>query len=114
MDHLNEDNIQEIVIDFSKLTDNKLEEFTSGLATFGKNVEFILSRMFGTNSIPVTVRGNQSQIDSFARALGAEKRYVQAARRLGLDNPRTFRSRAEAAKAAKQFKRETGIEWPFK
>jgi hypothetical protein len=114
MEELNEDNLQEIVIDFNDLRSNKLDEFSTGLATFGANVEFILSRMFGMNSIPVSIRGTQSEISSFAKTLSSEKRYVDTARRLGLDNPRTLRNRAQAEKAAKEFQRQTGVKWPLK
>jgi hypothetical protein len=118
MEDLNENEITEIVIDFSGLdgSEEKLNELfgLSGYRKLGKDIEYILKRMFGMNSIPVTVRGTESQLSSFANALGAEKRYIQTARNLGLTDPRTSMTRSQVTSAAKEFKRKTGIDWPFK
>ena len=62
----------------------------------------------------VTVKGSKTQVNAFANAIGAEKKYIEIARKLGLTDPRSMRSRAHAQAAARQFKRQTGIEWPFK
>ena len=117
MEDLTEDKLTEIVIDFSDLdgSEQAVNEFLgSGPATLGANIKLILQRMFGMNSVPVTIRGSESQVGSFANALGAEKRYIDVARRLGLTDPRAMRSRSKAQAAARAFKRETGIDWPFK
>ena len=118
MEDLNDNEVTEINIDFTDLdgSEEKINELfgLGGYRQLGKDIEFILQRMFGMNSIPVTVRGTQSQLTSFAKALGAEKRYIQTARNLGLTDPRTSMTKSQVAAAAKEFKRKTGIEWPFK
>jgi|7_EtaG_2_1085326.scaffolds.fasta_scaffold19636_2 hypothetical protein len=118
MKDLNEDKLTEIVIDFSKLdgTEAKVQEFygLSGVSELGANIQSVLQRMFGMNSIPVTVRGTEGQISAFAKALGSERRYIETARNLGLTDPRAVRSKAQVQAAASEFKRKTGIEWPFK
>ena len=117
MEDLNEDKITEVVIDFTMLdgSEEKMQEFFSpGPYTLGSNIKIILQRMFGMNSVPVSVKGTQSQVSAFAKALGSEKRYLETAQMLGLTDPRAVRSAAQLRSAANEFKRKTGIDWPFK
>ena len=86
----------------------------SFLAMFGGWIERILKSMFGDISIPVSVRGNQREVESFARALGGEKSYIESARHYGLDHPTTYKSRAKLDNAVKGFEKDTGLKWPFK
>ncbi len=110
--NLNEDKLTEIVIDFNDLRDEKLNE--SFLGMFGFWVKEILNRMFGGSQIPVSVRGNPVEVESFAKALGGEKRYIETAKKYGLDDPRTYRDKAKLEKAVSSFERASGIKWPFK
>ena len=109
---LQEDKLVEIVIDFAKLREQKLDE--SFLAMFGGWVEHILKAMFGGFNIPVAIRGSDREVQSFGAAIGSEKRYIDVAKRYGLDHPSTYRSKAQLQSAAKNFERDTGIKWPFK
>lgn len=108
---INEDKLTGININFAKLRENRLDE--SWLAMFGAWTKDILRAMFGELNIPVKVTGNKREIDSFARAMGSEKNYIEAARRYGLDDPRTYRNKAQLEMAAKQFERATNLKWPF-
>ena len=110
---LNEDHIAEYVIDFAKLRENRLDE--SFLRIFGNITKWLMKRMFGEEvALPVTVRGSRSEIDSFAKALGSEKRYFDSYKKHGLNDPRTHKSKAKLDSAANKFTRETGLKWPFK
>lgn len=109
---LQEDKLVEIVVDFAELRKQKLDE--SFLAMFGGWVEHILGAMFGDLNIPVSVRGNDREVQAFATAIGREKNYIDVARRYGLDHPSTYKSKAKLTSAAKNFERETGLKWPFK
>ena len=109
---LNEDKLVEIVIDFNEIRKKEINE--SFLAMFGGWVEHILKAMFGGFDIPVAIRGTDREVQSFAAAIGSEKRYVDVAKRYGLDHPSTYRSKAQLQSAAKNFERDTGIKWPFK
>ena len=118
MEDLIEDELTEIVIDFTGLdgSEERLQEFfwqKNSTTVWAKKIEIIMKRLFGQNAIPVSVKGTPSQLSSFANALGNEKRYIQTARDLGLDDPRTTRNRSRARWAAREFRRQTGIEWPF-
>ena len=109
---LNEDSLVEIVINFEDLRSKQMNE--SFLAMFGGWVEHILKAMFGGLNIPVKVQGNDREVQAFAAALGREKRYIETAKRYGLDHPTTYKNKAKLAGAAKNFQRETGLKWPFK
>lgn len=109
---LNEDKLVEIVIDFNDLRKKQLNE--SFLAMFGGWVEHILKAMFGGLDIPVKIRGEEREVQSFATAIASEKRYIDVAKKYGLDHPSTYKSKAQLDAASKSFERETGLKWPFK
>jgi len=109
-DTIKEDKIAPIVIDLTQK--GNVDE--SWLRALGEHVKTILKAMFGNISIPLEVKGSQSDIRAFTRALGREKNYISTLRKYGLDNPRTFRSRSSLSSATSRFERDTGIKWPFK
>jgi hypothetical protein len=112
MQQLKEDKISDIVIDLNKLKENRLDE--SFLAMFGHQIETIMTRMFGGASIPVSVKGNPREVTAFAKAIGKEKKYIDTARKYGLEDPRTYKDKSKLKKATNAFERITGIKWPFK
>ena len=107
---IKEDKIAPIIIDFSQK--DMIDE--SWLRMFGENVKGILKAMFGDISIPVHVTGTKSDVSSFVNSLRQEKRYMEAVNKFSLSNPRTYRYKADLDRAAAQFERDTGIQWPFK
>ena len=110
MQDLNEDKIVEIVIDLSP--ENRLDE--SWLRMFGFGVKAILNAMFGGSQVPVQIKGNRGDVETFARALGKEKKYMDSLSKYGLDNPQTFKNKSKLDRAVKEFTRKTGLKWPFK
>ena len=109
---IKEDKLTTITLDFNELKKQKLDE--SFLAMFGGWVEQILGSMFGGRSLPLAVKGSQRDVQSFAKALGGEKSYLEAVKRYGLDHPTTYKNRSKLDNAIKGFERETGLKWPFK
>jgi len=109
---LNEDKLNDIVIDFTKIRQGRIDE--SFLAMFGFWVKEILDRMFSGSSIPVAVRGRPEEVQAFARAIAGEKSYIETAKQYGLDNPRTYKDKAKLSSSIGSFERITGIKWPFK
>ena len=109
-----EDNneLQEVEINLNAAQEDSLDE--SFLRTFGWAIQKIMGHMFGGSSIPVTVKGTQSQVRDFANVLGKEKSYLKNYKKFGLDNPQTYKSRYSLDSAVKKFERTTGIKWPFK
>jgi len=104
--------IQPVVLDLNTAKSGQLNE--SWLVMFGSWIKSILNRMFGLSSIPVTVKGTPSQIDSFAKVLAGEKRYITSFAKYGLDDPKTYKTKSILDNAVKGFERETGIKYPFK
>jgi len=110
---LNEDKLNKVVIDLDAANNGTLEE-GGFLRMFGWAVEKILGHMFGgSGAIPVQVRGNPSQVNAFANTLANEKRYMDSWRQFGLDDPRTYRNKANLDSAVGKFERLTGLDWPF-
>jgi hypothetical protein len=112
MKDLQEDKLAGIVIDFNEIRSKQLDE--SFLAMFGGWIEHILNAMFGSSSIPVSIKGNKRDVESFMMAIANEKRYIDTAKRYGLDHPTTYKNKAKLNNAVGGFERETGIKWPFK
>ena len=102
-----------IVLDLDELKGGKLEEFNV-LGQMGAAIKLILQSMFGGSNIPVTVKGSRSDVKAFARTVGREKRYMQAYKKYGLDDPRTYKSRFKLNKSVRDFERKTNLKWPFK
>ena len=100
-----------IIINFAEI--KSLDESFVGFM-FGAKVESLLKAMFGGYSIPVTVKGTQNQISSFANTLNKEKDFLSTAKKYGLDNPVTYRNKFKLDSAIQNFERATGIEWPLR
>jgi len=112
MKTLTEDKLTKIVIDLETLKKKRIDE--SFLAMFGHWIKNIVGAMFGDTGIPVSVKGRPSDVRAFARAVGGEAKYIQTAKDYGLDDPRTYMSKATLDQAAGDFEMRTGIKWPFK
>lgn len=106
------DNLVPITIDLGIARRGEISE--SFLRIFGSAIESVLGRMFGTNSIPVNIRGTRNEIQSFANTLNGEKRYIEAYQKYGLDNPLTYNSKYALDKAIQNFEKVTGIKYPLK
>jgi len=110
------DELQPIVIDLNINKTGVLAE--AWLSMFGGAVEMFLRAMFGGSSGPFqsrySVKGTPTQVAAFGDALGKEKKYMEAFLKYGLNDPRSFNSRAALNKAVANFERETGIKWPLK
>jgi len=105
------DRITPIVIDLEKAKQENLDE--SFLVTFGWAIKKLLKAVLGDVSLPVHLKGNPSDVQSFLGALGAEKSFIQDYKSFGLNNPQTFKSQAALDTAVGKFERKTGIKWPF-
>ena len=110
---LNEDKLTTTVIDLNAVKSNQIDE-GGFLRMFGWAVEKILGHMFGgTGAIPVKVKGNPSQVNSFVRTIANEKKYMDTWRQYGLDDPRTYKNKAKLDSSIRDFERLTGLHWPF-
>jgi hypothetical protein len=105
-------NLNEIKVDLNELKKHKLDE--SFLRMFGAWIKYILNSMFGGFDIPVSVTGNKREVEAFGRAVAGEKKYIDSAKRYGLNHATTYKNKAVLDTATKNFERETGLKWPFK
>ena len=119
-EHIHEE-ISPIVIDLGVSTNSEINELTTlqklaitAPEMLGSWLTSIMGAMFGGPSMPVTVRGTPSQVSTFAKTLQKEKRYIENYNKYGLNDPKTYRSKAELKDAVGKFERATGIKWPFK
>jgi len=113
MESLNEGEIVEMIVDLEELKKNdQLNE--SFLRMMGFWVENIVKHMFGIPFVSGGVSGKPADIKAFARAVGNEKKYIETAKKHGLDNPATYKQKSRLQKAVKAFEAQTGIKWPFK
>jgi len=102
-----------IVIDLNAAKSGELKEFNP-LAMLKHGVGALLSMMFGGSAVPVKLRGSKSDVKAFAKALGNEKRYIDAYRKYGLNDARTYKNKYKLNNAIKDFNKKTGLKWPFK
>jgi hypothetical protein len=113
MESLNEGEIVEVIIDLEELKKNdQLNE--SFLKMMGFWVENIVKYMFDMPFVSGGVRGKASDVKAFARAVGNEKKYIEAAKQHGLNDPKTYKQKSRLKKATDAFEKKTGIKWPFK
>tara|TARA_Y100001973_G_C5146586_1_gene305725 strand:- start:287 stop:631 length:345 start_codon:yes stop_codon:yes gene_type:complete len=111
---INEDNLAPVIIDLNIKSKGEVTE--SFLSILGHGIKTILRRMFWEDyGIPsnVKVRGTSSQLSAFRNAITREKKYLDAISDYGLNDPKTYRSRAMLDSAVNKFERKTGLKWPF-
>jgi hypothetical protein len=101
--------MDKIVIDLGVKRKGQLNE--SWIAMLGGWVEYFLK---GLNLSSVSVRGTQPEVDSFVNALKSEKRHLDLAVSLGLNDPRVLNDKMRLMSAIQNFERQTGIAWPVK
>jgi hypothetical protein len=109
---MEETNEGELVTHVLDLNEDSLDEVT--LAQRGFTIKAIMRAMFGGPAIPLEVKGTPAQIATFATALGKEKAFMEAFSKYGLDDPKTYKSKASLNNAVRKFESITKIKWPFK
>ena len=111
-ENLQEQELVQTVIDFNELRSKNMNEMF--LQQFGAMVELVLDAMFGGTSLPMAIKGSDKDVAAFAKAVGGEKRFIDSARRYGLNHPTTYKNKAKLNNAIKKFEKETGVKWPFR
>ena len=113
-EHLREEKLNPIVLDLGIARRGEVDE--SYLVSLGGQIAYVLRRMFNPGQLGgmLTLKGNNSEIEAFMKALGAEKKYLDSFIKHGLDNPRTLRNRSWLNRASGNFEKTTGLKWPFK
>lgn len=99
----------EIIIDLLAINEVPLS-----MVQLSGQFERLMNMLMTGTYYPVKVRGNPMQIDRFVRAITAEKSYIMAYNKYGLDNPATYKSKYRLDQAVNKFQKDTGLVWPFK
>jgi hypothetical protein len=60
------------------------------------------------------IRGEQQDLEAYAKAIFAEKEYLDDFINLGEDHPQSQKSKEKLDQAVDHFEQTTGITWPFK
>jgi hypothetical protein len=110
-----QDDLVTMEIDLEELKKNELNENFSRM--FAGALELALNHMFGWKTMrnfKGFIKGKPSDVKSLAKTLGHEKKYIEAVKKHGLDNPATFKQKSVLEKAVKGFEKTTGLKWPFK
>ena len=85
------------------------------LGAIGTGIKQMIAWTFGENIFfPSKIKGTRREVDSFTSALSGERRYMQAYKRHGLNDPRTYDSKYLLDDAIRNFERTTKLKWPFK
>ena len=66
------------------------------------------------NSLKFVIRGEQKDVQAYARAIMAEKEYLDAYTHFGEDHFQSRKKKQMLDQAVQQFEQTTGIRWPFK
>lgn len=110
---LHEDKLAPIKINLGETPEEKLDE--SFLRMFGASMKIILQRILGDDIyIPLKIKGDPGEIQSFARTLNREKRYMQSYVKNGLNDSTTYELKYKLDKAVQEFEKSTNLKWPFK
>ena len=113
MQNLREDKVVPIEIDLTMYQKERLNE--SFLRMFGSTMKLVLQRMLGGDIfVPVNVKGEPQEVESFAKALNREKRYMQSYAKYGLNDPKTYEIKYKLDQAIQDFEKSTSLKWPFK
>lgn len=99
-------------IDLSVVNQGKVMEDLD-YRRFSSSVKRVLDSIFGGAFAPVKVKGSKQEIESFAKVIARDKRYIRMVAKYGLDDPRVYKDKFKLRKAIAKFERTTGIKYPF-
>lgn len=100
--------------DFDKLgegSEGNISETYYG--SLGAKIKLMLNAMFGGMFLPASIKGTQSEIEAFKKALLREKKYIESYVENGEDHPLTHKQKAILEGEVANFERVTSIKWPF-
>lgn len=110
-----EDEMTHITIDLNMANRGTINEAL--FQAFAGMTKWLLKSTMGLDfdrwNVPVKFKGSRSQLASFEKAFKGERRYIRAAKKYGLDSPRTYKSKYSLNRAVRNFENSTGMKWPI-
>jgi len=81
---------------------------------YGKDVQVVANLNEEENNKQFVIRGKYKDVKAYAKAVAAEKEFLDAYKEFGDDHPQTQKKRQELRAEVSNFEMVTGITWPFK
>ena len=81
---------------------------------YGKDVNVVANLNEEESSTKFKITGKYKDIKSYAKAVAAQKEFLDAYKEFGTDHPQTAKKREELRTDVSSFERVTGLSWPFK
>ena len=81
---------------------------------YGKDVQVVANVNEDKEEPDFIVKGKYKDVKSYAKAVVAEKEFLDAYRQYGTDHPQTEKKRYELRSKVDDFEQTTGLIWPFK
>ena len=106
----------EIILDLEELKKEGADLNENLLRVYGTQLELILRQMF---DMPIfgsgaRIKGKKKDLRALAAALGNEKKYIETARKMGMNSPAAKKSMGSLKKAIGGVEKLTGLKRPFK
>tara|TARA_R100001015_G_C4600834_1_gene155766 strand:+ start:616 stop:966 length:351 start_codon:yes stop_codon:yes gene_type:complete len=81
---------------------------------YGKDVNVVANLNEEESSTKFKITGKYKDIKSYAKAIAAQKEFLDAYKEFGSDHPQAAKKREELRADVSNFERVTGLSWPFK
>jgi len=81
---------------------------------YGKDVNVVANLNEEDAKTQFVVRGKYKDVKAYAKAVAAEKEFLDAYREFGDNHPQTAKKRQELRADVSDFEMVTGLTWPFK
>ncbi len=81
---------------------------------YGKDVNMVANLNEEESSTKFKIMGKYQDVKSYAKAVAAQKEFLDAYKEFGNEHPQTTKKREELRTDVSNFERVTGLSWPFK
>ena len=81
---------------------------------YGKDVKMVANLNEQEKNTEFVIKGKYKDIKAYAKAVSAEKDFLDAFKEFGDHHPQTEKKRHELRSDVSNFERVTGLTWPFK
>ena len=80
---------------------------------YGKDVKMI-ANLNEENKSNFTIKGQYKDVKAYAKAIGAQKEFLDAYIEFGTEHPQTQKKKSKLRSDVQHFESVTGLKWPFK
>ena len=80
---------------------------------YGDDVKMI-ANLNEENKVNFTIKGKYKDVRAYAKAVVAQKEFLDAYVEFGTDHPQTAKTKAQLRGDVQHFENVTGLQWPFR